>query len=435
MKLNKISTKLIIAITSLLLITITSIAIPSYITIVGESNKTLGEQMSERVMCAWDVADGLSSNSKTVDEAKAAFSKYIISRQVGKNGYGFTIGGDGKFIFHPEKDLIGTDANQYDFVKEIEKNKNEFLNQQYGKSMVMEVKYNWQGKDKFAYYTYYAKWDMYIVLSGNVEDFNATQKKAMIVVFGVGSIILILASILTFIVSRRISRPIQQINNAMREVRNGNLQLEPVNISSQDELKDLADSFNAMIANISGMIRAIQVNARVLENQSEGLSAISQELSSGSHEVSGAIDEVSQGACSQAEQLATVNNYTMDFGSEVSNIAKRIDEVGNSALKIDSMAKDSSVQLETMATSIIDLNESFSSLTNQITEFGQDMKKINEITDVINSIAEQTNLLALNAAIEAARAGESGRGFSVVADEIRKLAENLKNLLLILANY
>jgi methyl-accepting chemotaxis protein len=79
-----------------------------------------------------------------------------------------------------------------------------------------------------------------------------------------------------------------------------------------------------------------------------------------------------------------------------------------------------------MATSIIDLTQSFSYLTNQITEFGQSMKKINEITDVINSIAEQTNLLALNAAIEAARAGESGRGFSVVADEIRKLAERSK---------
>jgi len=426
MKLKKISTKLIIVITSLLLITLTAIAIPSYLTIVGESDKTLQEQMEERVMCAWDVADGLSTNSKNLDEAKIAFSKYIISRQVGKNGYGYALNGDGKFIFHPNKDLIGTDGNQYDFIKDIKKNKNEFLNQKYGHAMVMGVKYDWQGKKKFAYYTYYEKWDMYIVLSGNVEDFNATQQKAMLVVFGVGSIILVLASIFTFFVSRKISRPIQQINNAMREVRDGNLQLKPVIIPGQDELKDLADSFNSMTTNVSGMIRAIQVNARVLEDQSEGLSAISQELSSASHEVSGAINEVSQGAVSQAEQLVAVNNYTMDFGNEVSNIAKRIDEVGSNALKIDSMAKNSSVQLETMANSIINLNETFSSLAQQITEFGQDMKKINEITYVINSIAEQTNLLALNAAIEAARAGESGRGFSVVADEIRKLAEQSK---------
>ena len=100
--------------------------------------------------------------------------------------------------------------------------------------------------------------------------------------------------------------------------------------------------------------------------------------------------------------------------------------VDSNSREISSMASDSSSDMNKLNQSVTKVSDSFKTFNGKIVELGKDINEINEITNIINDIAEQTNLLALNAAIEAARAGEAGRGFSVVADEIRKLAEQSK---------
>ena len=100
-----------------------------------------------------------------------------------------------------------------------------------------------------------------------------------------------------------------------------------------------------------------------------------------------------------------------------------VNDVTITSSNIGDHAKKSNSDLEELMNSINILNTNFSDFSNLLNVMSQDIRKVNEMTDLINDIAEQTNLLALNAAIEAARAGESGNGFAVVADEIRKLAE------------
>ncbi|MDP4145235.1 MAG: methyl-accepting chemotaxis protein [Bacillota bacterium] len=426
MKIKKISVKLMLAVIALVAVTIISIAIPSYYVIVSESDKVLSEQMSERVMCAWDVADGLNRNAKSQDEAKSEFKKYILSRAVGKNGYGYVVDSTGVGVYHPDQSEVGKSLMSESQIKEMVSNISTFTTQDYGMSKVKVVYYTHNGKQKFAYYTYYQKWDMIIALSGNLEDFTGAKDKAMLVLFGVGGLVLVIGSVLTLIISRRATKPISNVVNAMEEVEKGNLKIENVPVKSDDELGMLSKGFNSMLNNFSAVLLDIKGTAEIVESQSEHLTSISEELSSSSQEVSNAVQEVAQGASSQAEQLSTVNNYALDFGKEVTNIAAKIDQVGENALNINSMAKDSSNQLQSMADSVEDLNVAFGELIEKIAQFGEDVNKVNEITDVINSIADQTNLLALNAAIEAARAGEAGKGFAVVAEEIRKLAEQSK---------
>jgi methyl-accepting chemotaxis protein len=267
---------------------------------------------------------------------------------------------------------------------------------------------------------------MIIALSGNYNEFTQAKDRAMTVLFTVGLIILLASSILIYVIAKRIIKPIESLSHSMERLRNGDLNTEKLNYQRKDELGNLADGFNSMISNISGMITGIQINSRKLEEQAENLSAISEELSSSSTEVANAIQEVAVGASSQAEQLSEVSSGITDFGSEINNIAQKIGSVEQNALTIGDMAKERSFELTTIATAIHSLNGLFSELSQKIINFGEDMRKINEVTDVIKGIANQTNLLALNAAIEAARAGESGRGFAVVAEEIRKLAEKSK---------
>jgi len=174
---KKISTKLIVFNIGLIVIMLIAVGVPSYFVIVGESNNVLTQQMSQRIMCAWDVADGLKDASPIEGEAKKIYSKYIISRMVGEDGYGYAVDSNGIVIYHPESKNIGTDFSKYEFVDEMIKNKGEFANNKYGMAETKVVKYDWEGEDKFAYYTYYEEWDMFIALGVEYDDFNQASQK------------------------------------------------------------------------------------------------------------------------------------------------------------------------------------------------------------------------------------------------------------------
>jgi len=161
--------------------------------------------------------------------------------------------------------------------------------------------------------------------------------------------------------------------------------------------------------------------------ESSTLSALSEEMSASSIEVAEAINEVASGSSSQAGELMSVNQAIKEFGEALESIVVITSGVNNTAISIGSMASSSNGQLEGLVVSLNNISKSFGSEIDRIKQLQVSINQANEITGLINSISEQTNLLALNAAIEAARAGEAGRGFSVVADEIRKLSEQSKN--------
>ena len=182
-----------------------------------------------------------------------------------------------------------------------------------------------------------------------------------------------------------------------------------------------------MRENIGELINEIKEDSLILEKNSENLAAISQEISSSSTEVSKAIQEVAVGASSQAGSLVEITETLNNFGHEIEDVVASVKNIDANTKAISSKSDSSNKELEYLIDSINNIRTTFNSFMDKLLVLDNDIGKITEITNLINSVAEQTNLLSLNAAIEASRAGEAGRGFSVVADEIRKLAEQTKS--------
>lgn len=241
-----------------------------------------------------------------------------------------------------------------------------------------------------------------------------------------GLITVFLLVIVIFFISKYISENIHTVLKGMEKIAKGDLTCK-INFKSKDEIGNLTKEYNKTVKSQKEMINSIKEEISELSFQSEELASSGGELSKIADKVGKSIENVASGAEEQSAQTEETSTNVAELLNKINRTREKSEEMSKASYQVVEEVKVGKDSMNNSIDKINRVKENSTEIAIIINNLGDLSEKIGKIVNLINNISKQTNLLALNAAIEAARAGKAGRGFSVVADEIRELAEESGN--------
>ena len=360
---------------------------------------------------------GGAGASVTIDtiEQIAENTKY------GNNGYGILLAEDGTFITHPNKDWVMKQK-----ISTVDDTNMQKLADLIASGQPGVFRYTEGNSKKIAFYNPIEvnKWELISVV--DESELFAAVNRVLIIMLISTCIIIAIVGLLIYFQSGRLMRPIQKLSAFATSVSTGDL-TGSLNLNSNDEIGQLADTFNNTINHLRELIRMVTMEAGQVYSLSNKLATSCEENSSATEEVAKATQDMAQGASQQAAQVSLSAEKTNQLALSSKTVGEKCKEMLEAVGKSHEVSSIGFQAVKKAIDSMQSIGEHNNYNLKESRVLLEKSTEIGTIVKVITDIAAQTNLLALNAAVEAARAGEQGRGFSVVAEEVRKLAEQSGN--------
>lgn len=340
------------------------------------------------------------------------------------SGFGSIISNTGMFVTHPNSDYVTmplAEHEHYTYIKDIE------AAIQQGKASVVKDFSSYLQEESYIVTAPIrigkteTPWSLLVTVPTEEVLAQTTKLTWTMIIIGVAGMIYLFI-VLTWLI-RRIVKPIVLTVGQVQAIADGNLALEPLAENSKDELGQLARAVNIMTNNTRTLIQEATQISNQASTYSDRLMSSTNNMSMSIDQVLTTTGELAAGASLQAEQAAVTLGVTQEVGQKIQAIQVAIKEMTHRSQQTTQASKQGLLHAEQSIKGMEAMSEQVTLTAAVVQQLSDQSTEINRILQVIDAIAGQTDLLALNAAIEAARAGEHGKGFSVVAEEVRKLAE------------